>query len=174
MGNTNTSVVEHICSKCRCRRPIYDFPYPKEVWWCHACWRVFRTKQNDERRKRREEALERDLRRPPSNGRAFNGRRSKGGMAALSPAERQLAQQELNRLVARCKAEGRPLTQQKIASLTANAIFIVRHVRTGRVLGWMGNYWKRLKRRKRLQERRQLDEFKAKPIWQRCKLLHIG
>ena len=95
-------------------------------------------------------------------------------MAGLSRQEQCQVEVELNRLVERCRSQARPLTQQKIASLMGNAIFIVRYVRTGKARSWRGNYWKRRRLWERVQQRRNLEQFKAKPIWQRRKFLDIG
>jgi hypothetical protein len=144
------------------------------VWWCRACWRVFRVKQNEEKRKHRQATLEQHLFAPRSSGWSKTSYRSKGGMAALSPSDQVLVRGELNRLIEDCKREGRPLTPLKIRSLTANAIFIVKYVRTGKVLGWMGNYRKRRKQWERFQENQQAEQSGAKLNRQRFKVLDIG
>jgi hypothetical protein len=95
-------------------------------------------------------------------------------MAALSPADQQLAEAEFNRLFEECKREGRPLTLHKIRSLMGNAIFTVKYARTGKVLSWMGNYWKCRKRWEQLQKNQQREQFKTKPISQRSKVLRTG
>lgn len=174
MGRTNTNVAEHVCSKCHNRRPVHDFPYPNEVWWCRLCWRAHREKQNEMRRQKRLVALEEYLSRPRATNWRVVRYRSKGGLAALSPSDQQLTEAEFKRLFEECKREGRPLTPHKIRSLMANAIFIVKYARTGKVLGWMGNYWKRRKQWKHLRENQQVEQSRAKLIRQRSKVLDTG
>ena len=173
MDETKLNLPEHLCSKCRRSCAIREFPYPREAWWCRWCWRAFRIKQNEERRAQRHAALEEDFSRPPRGGWQAEHFRSKGTIDDLSPSESLMFQMELNRLYERCRQEGRPLTQQKIASLKGNAVFIVRYVRTGRALSRTGNYWKRRKLWERLQKGRQLEEFKAKPIEERHRFLSV-
>lgn len=169
MGQTNINVSEHGCSRCGRRFAIQSFPYPREVWWCSNCWREFRIKQNEQRRGRRHSALRQYIFRPRPQGgwSAQRPYRSKGGLAALSPHERYLARHEFSRLVDDWKRRGHTLTPKKRASLVANAVFIVKYVRTGKVRAWRGNYHKRLKLWERLQEEQQLKELNSRPIWER-------
>jgi hypothetical protein len=95
-------------------------------------------------------------------------------MATLARSQQLLVQAEYGRLVNQARRKRGNLTRQKLASLMANAIFIVKYVRTGKVLGWMGNYWKRRKRLRSLEQKQQVEEFKCRPIWQRHKYLDIG
>src|SRR5262249_29577891 len=133
VGQTNTNVKQHICSRCHNVRPIQDFPYATQVWWCHCCWQVQREKQNEQRRQRRLAALPQYLFRPRAKGWRAVRYRSKGGLAALSSLQRYQAQIECNRLVDKCKQKGIGLTPKKIASLWGNAIHIVKNVRTGKM-----------------------------------------
>jgi hypothetical protein len=142
MGQTNTNVVEHICSSCRSVRAIHDFPCPKEVWWCRGCWQVFRQKQNEQRRKKRQVALYRLLSKPlPPRSWRFARYKSKGGLAVLSASQRYRVRTEYSKLIERCKREGVPITNKKSASLLANAIHIVKNVRTGKMRSWVWEYW---------------------------------
>jgi hypothetical protein len=95
-------------------------------------------------------------------------------MVTLPRSQQLLVQAEYGRLVNQARRKRGPLTRQKLASLMGNAIFIVKYARTGKVLGWMGNYWKRRKRWNALQKRRQLEEFKTRPVWQRRAYPDIG
>jgi hypothetical protein len=95
-------------------------------------------------------------------------------MAALSPSDQVLVRAELNRLIEDCKRDGRPLAPLKIRSLTANAIFIVKYARSGKVLGWMGNYWKRRKQWERFQEIQHAEQSRVRPFRGRSKVLDIG
>lgn len=174
MGRTNTNVAEHMCSKCRNRRPIHDFPHAEVVWWCRLCWRSFRVSQNEARRHRRQAALEQYILRPRSRGWSAQPYRSKGIMDKLSPWEQSLVWAEYSRLIAMCKGESRPLIQNKLASMKGNAVFTVLYARTGKVRAWTGNYHKRFKHWERLQEQRRTEQFRAKPIWQRHKYLDIS
>lgn len=94
----------------------------------------------------------------------------------MSHWELGLVQMELKRLVAKWHYEhpGQGMSSSKAASLMANAIFIVRYVRTGKVRSWKGNYWKRRRLWERIHQRRDLERFQAKPIWERRKYLNIG
>ena len=172
MGETNVNVNEHICSRCRNRRPIHDFPYPREVWWCSGCWRLHRKKQNEQRRQKRQAALRQYLFKPrPPRSWQYARYKSKGGLAALPPLQRYQTQTEYNKLVANCRRDGVLITQKKSASLLANAIHIVKNVRTGRMRSWVSNYRKRVKQFERLQEQQKLEEFKGKPFCTRSKVL---
>jgi hypothetical protein len=172
MGGTNTNVTEHICSRCRNRRPIHDFPYPREVWWCSDCWRSHRKKQNEQRRQKRQAALRQYLFNPrPPRSWQYAPYKSKGGLAALSPFQRYQAQAEYNKLIENCKRGGVPISQKKSASLWANAINIVKNVRTGKMRSWVSNNRKRKKQWERLQEQQKLEEFRAKPLCTRSKVL---
>jgi hypothetical protein len=173
MGRTNTNVTEHFCSRCRNRRPIHDFPYPQEVWWCRVCWRVFRVRQNEARKQRRQLALEDYMGRPRSRGWSVQPYRSKGTFGKLSPWVQSLVREKHNSLIGECIRQGRPLTPQKIASLKGNAVFSVLYADTGKVRAWTGNHGKRVKRWRRLQEKRKVDQFRDKPAWQRRKYLDI-
>jgi hypothetical protein len=175
MGRTNTNVAEHACSRCRNLRPIHDFPHPEVVWWCLVCWQKYREKQNEKRRQERQAALKQYLFRPrPPRSWRFVHYKSKGGLAALSTSQRSEAQAEYNKLVERCKREGVPITQKKSASLLANAIHIVKNVHTGRMRSWVSNCRKRWKQWERLQENQKTEDFKAKPLFQRVKVLSCG
>lgn len=174
MGQTNINAVEHKCSRCRNIRPIREFPYPKEVWWCLLCWQAHREKQSQRQRERRLSALKEYLCKPrPSSWRDVPYR-SKGGLLALPPFQREKAESEHNRLVAECKRQGILVTKEKNASLWANAIFIVKYVRTGKMRSWVSNSKKRLKQWQRLQEKQRAEEFKALPLSRRCKVLPCG
>jgi hypothetical protein len=171
MGQTNVNVTEHICSRCRNRRPIHDFPYPREVWWCSGCWCLHRQKQNEQRRQKRQAALKQHLfKSRPSSWRVARYK-SKGGLAVLSPLVRYQAQIEYNKLVEDCKRRGILITQKKSASLWANAIHIVKNVRTGKMRSWVSNHRKRVKQFERLQAQQKLEEFKGKPLCTRSKVL---
>ena len=172
MGQTQTNVVEHACSWCRNVRPIHDFPYPKEVWWCRGCWRLHREKQNEQRQQKRQAALKEYLfgRHPPRSWQ-YAPYKSKGGLAALSPLQRYQAQTEYNKLIENCKRAGVPISRKKSASLWANAIYIVKYVRTGKMRSWVSNNRKRWKQWERLQEQQKLEEFKGKPLCTRSKVL---
>jgi hypothetical protein len=172
MGQTNINVSEHVCSKCKRRHSIQSFPYPREVWWCSNCWREFRVKQNNERRLRRQaDLIPFFFHRPRERG--WSPRRpyrSKRVIVTMTARDQYQVQAEFGRLVADWTYRGFPLTPQKAASLKANAIFIVKYVRTGKAASWRGNYWKRWKQLTRLAQQRQLEEFKARPIGERHKL----
>jgi len=174
MDQTKTNVPERVCSKCRRLYAVQEFPYPHVVWWCRPCWRQFRIKQNEKRRRQRHAALEQYFSRPRPGGWRTEHFMSKGTMDVLSPSEGYMVQVELSRLYEQCRKEGRPLTQQKIASLKANAIFIVRYVRSGRARSWIGNYWKRRKLWERIQQERHLAQFKARPIEERDRFLSLA
>jgi hypothetical protein len=171
VGQTNTNVTEHMCSRCHNWRPIHDFPYPREVWWCSGCWRLHRKKQNEQRRQERHVSLQQHLfKSRPSSWRVARYK-SRGGLAALTPSQRHEAQLECNKLIEKCNRRGLALTQKKIASLWANAIHIVKNVRTGKMRSWVSNYRKRWKQWERLQEQQKLQEFRAKPRCTRSKVL---
>lgn len=119
-------------------------------------------------------ALEQYLSQPRSTGWSAQPYRSKRVMVTLPPSQQQLVWAEYDRLIAKCRRERRPLTQQKLASLKGNAVFTVLYARTGKVPSWTGNYGKRFRRWRRLQEQRQAGQFRAKPIWQRRKYLEIA
>lgn len=174
MGQTNINVAEHRCSKCRNIRPIHDFLYPKTVWWCSHCWRLHRKEQKEKRQQKSRAALEEYLSRPRSTGWLGRRYRSKGGLAVLPPSQQDGAQFELNRLIQKCKLQGIPLTQRKIASLWANAIYIVKYVYTGKMFSWVSNYRKRQKKWDRLHEKQRVEELKARSLSQRCKVLSHG
>ena len=95
-------------------------------------------------------------------------------MATLPRLQQLLVQAEFGRLVNQARRQRGRLTRQKLASLMGNAVFIVKYARTGKVLSWMGNYWKRRKRWASMENRRQLEQFKVRPTWQRRKCLDIG
>lgn len=171
MGQTNINVSEHRCSKCRNIRPIHDFPHPKVVWWCHPCWRTHRETQKEKRQQKFRAALEEYFSRPRSTGWLGRRYRSKGGLAVLPPSQQDGAQFELNKLIQKCKLQGIPLTQKKIASLWGNAIYIVKYVRTGKMRSWVSHSRKRRKQWQRLQEKQKAEEFKAQPLSRRCKVL---
>ena len=174
MGQTNANVAQHSCSRCRNVRPISDFPYPKEVWWCSSCWAAFRAEQKEARRRKSEENLKTWAAKPRAQAGVARCK-SKHVISTLSGWQQLQVWDEYKRLIVKATRGGsRQLTRQKRASLLGNAIFVVKYVRTGKVLGWMGNYWKRLKRLRSLEQKRQLEEFKARPIWQRRKYLDIG
>ena len=169
MGETKINVSEHRCSWCEKVFGIQEFPHPEVVWWCRPCWKDSRTRQKEKKRERRHAKLKEFIFRPRPQG-GWSARRpyrSKGGLAALSPHERYLARHEFGRLVADCKRRGHTLTPKKRASLMANAIFIVKYVRTGKAASWRGNYWKRVKRLNALDQERQLEDSKARPIGER-------
>jgi hypothetical protein len=172
MGQTNTNVTAHSCSRCHNRRPIHDFPYPREVWWCSGCWHLHRKNQNEQKRRKRQAALKQYLFGPrPPRSWQYARYKSKGGLAALSPLERYQAQTEYNKLIENCMHGGVPISQKKSASLWANAIFIVKNVRTGKMRSWVSNNRKRWKQWERLQEQQKLEEFKSKPLCTRSKVL---
>jgi hypothetical protein len=175
MGQANTNVEQHVCSKCRNVRPLADFLYPKEVWWCSSCWAAFRAKQKETRRQRNEENLKTWAAKPRAQAWRVACCKSKHVISTLSGWQQFQVWDEYKRLIVKATRGGsRQLTRQKRASLLGNAIFVVKYVRTGKVLGWMGNYWKRLKRLRLLEQKQQLEELKARPIGQRHKYLDIG
>jgi len=82
-----------------------------------------------------------------------------------------VAQAEFNRLVAKCKAEGRILTKGKIASLYGNAARYATQIHTHR---WhiqiIQNTGKKMML-KRLRQQQELERFKAQPVAERSKVL---
>jgi hypothetical protein len=174
VGRTNTNVVQHACSRCRNIRPIHDFPHPEVAWWCRDCWQKSREKQNEKRRQKRQAALEQYIFKPRPPSWRFERYKSKGGLAVLSPLQRYWAQTEYNKLIEKCKRDGVSVTPKKSASLWANAIYIVMYVRTGKMRSWLGNNRRRKNQWERLQEKQKTEEFRAKPLSQRCKVLSCG
>ena len=64
--------------------------------------------------------------------------------------------------VTRCKSKGFMATLPRSQQL----LVLAEYGRTGKVHGWMGNYWKRRERLLLVDRKLQLEEFKARPIWQ--------
>ena len=84
MGQTNTNIEQHLCSQCHNVRPLADFLYPAEVWWCSSCWAAFRAKQKETRRQKSQELLKSWDAKPHLSGWRVTRGKSKNAMATLS------------------------------------------------------------------------------------------
>jgi hypothetical protein len=126
--------------------------------------------------KRKAELLEWNGR-PIVQGRAAWKRKGTGRRQNRIPFEtvpahlRHHAQAEFNRLVAKCKSEGKPLTQGKIASLMGNAARYANQIVTGKWQSRMCLFYARLKALDQIKQEERLQQFKSQPRDRRMKVL---